>query len=126
MGRQYELAAVANSERRFRLFVRQSLTNPEVFSVGLCVIQDEGDLLLCRYNSGHHGHKNILEKDKIPAMCHQHIATARYVSAGLDVDGYAIRRSDYSTMDGALAFLVEECNIEGILKTESQMSLIPR
>lgn len=123
-GRQYELAAADNSDRRYRLFVRQSSSNPDVFSVGLCLILPDGDLLLCRYNSGHHGHRNILEKEKLPCAHHQHLATARYVAAGLDIDGYAISRSDYNSVDGALAFLVQECNIDGIFKPDSQMNLL--
>jgi hypothetical protein len=123
-GRQYELAATDNPDRRYRLFVRQSSSNPDVFSVGLCLSLPDGDLLLCRYNSGHHGHRNILEKEKLPCAHHQHLATARYVAAGLDIDGYAVSRSDYNSVDGALAFLVQECNIEGILKADPQMNLL--
>lgn len=124
--RQYELAAINENSRRYRLFVRHSASNPNVFSVGLCLIQNEEDLILCRYNSGHHGHKNILEKEKVPAICHQHIATARYIAAGLNVVGYAIARPEYTTVEGALALLLEECNIEGVVNPTSQMSLLPR
>lgn len=124
-GRQYELAAVANPARRYRLYVRQSTSNPDVFSVGLGLVLPEGDLSLCRYNSGHHSHRNILEKQKLSFVNHQHIATARYIAAGLNIDGFAIARDDYSSVDGALAFLVNECNIEGIMKSETQRSLIP-
>lgn len=123
-GRQYELAATENPNRRYHLFVRQSLSNPDVFSVGLCVTLPEGNLLLCRYNSGHHAHRNILEKERLPCAHHQHIATARYVAAGLDIDGYAIARSDYNSVEGALAFLVQECNIDGIIKPDPQMNLL--
>jgi hypothetical protein len=121
----YELASTSNPERRFRLFIRQSTSNPDVFSVGLSLERSEGDLLLCRYNSGHHGHRNILEKQKLPATFHQHMATARYLAAGLDLDGFAVVRSDYSSVDGALAFLLQECNIEGILTLSTQMDLLP-
>lgn len=124
VGRQYELVSAENPARRYRLFIRQSTSNPDVFSVGLCVEVSDGDILLCRYNSGHHGHRNILEKQKLPPVHHQHIATARYVAAGLNIDGFAIPRSDYNTVDGALAFLIQECNIEGILKPSTQLNLL--
>ena len=124
--RQYELASLNEEARRYRLFIRHSASNPDVFSVGLCLMQNEVDLILCRYNSGHHGHKNILEKEKIPAVCHQHIATARYIAEGLDIVGYAIARPDYTTVKGALAFLVEECNIVGVINPTLQIPLLPR
>lgn len=120
---QYELASSDNPERRYRLFVRQSVSNDAVFSVGLTLILPDGDLLLCRYNSGHHGHKNILEKQKIPPTPHQHITTQRYIGAGLDKDGFAIARTEYNSAQGALALLVQECNIEGILKDDPQSKL---
>jgi len=124
-GRQYELAAIDNPARRYRLYVRLSNSNPDVFSVGLGLILPEVELSLCRYNSGHHSHRNILEKERLSFVNHQHIATARYLAAGLKIDGFAIAREDYSSVDGALAFLAKECNIEGMMKSDSQQSLIP-
>lgn len=124
-GRQYELVSASNLDRRYRLFIRQSTSNPDVFSVGLSVLMSDGELILCRYNSGHHGHRNILEKIKLPAAHHQHIATHRYIAAGLDADGFAIPRPEYNSVDGALAFLVQECNIEGILEIGTQTNLFP-
>ena len=124
-GRQYELASAAESDRRYRLFVRQSLSNPDVFSVGLTLLLPAGDLILCRYNSGHHGHRNILEKVKLPPANHQHVTTQRYIAAGLDVTGFAILRTEYDSAESALALLVQECNIEGIIKLDTQAKLFP-
>lgn len=121
--RQFELAAVKNDERRYRVFVRQSASNPDVFSVGLTLLLPENDLVLCRYNSDHHSHRNKLEKEKIPCTFHQHIATHRYIAAGLDVGGFAIIRTEYNSVDGALALLVQECNIEGVYKPDPQAKL---
>jgi hypothetical protein len=123
---QYELVATASSERKYRVYIRASAVNEDVFSVGLLLLQPESNILLCRYNSGHHGHKNILEKQKLPPACHQHIATQRYIQAGLDIDGYAVLRSEYSTSVGALELLVSECNIHGILKPNQQTDLFPK
>lgn len=85
--KQFELTADNNPQRRYRLFVRYSQFNLRVFSIGLTLLLPENDLILCRYNSDHHGHKNILEKEKLPPSFHQHIATHRYISAELEVDG---------------------------------------
>lgn len=125
LGRQYDLVASVNSERHYRLFIRQSASNEDVFSVGLTLILPDGDLILCRYNSAHHGHRNILEKTKLPPAFHQHVATQRYISVGLDTDGFAILRTDYHSVDTALAMLVQECNIEGIFKPDPQAKLFP-
>ena len=121
--RQYEVVAIANTERRYRLFVRQSLSNLDVFSVGLTLLLPENDLLLCRYNSAHHGHKNKIEGIKIPPAYHQHIVTQRYIAADINMDGFAILRTEYNSVDSALALLVQECNIEGILKSDPQIKL---
>lgn len=120
---QFELAADACSSRRYRLFVRQSISNSDVFSVGLTLILPEGDIILCRYNSGHHGHKNILEKVKIPPACHQHIMTQRYVAAGLEHRGFAVLRTEYTSVEGALALLVTECNVQNVTKHDPQAKL---
>lgn len=124
-GRQYELAAINNAARRYRLFIRQSLSNSEVFSVGLTLMLPEGDLVLCRYNSGHHPHRNILEKVRLPAAVHQHITTQRYIVAGLDASGFAVLRSEYNSVEGALGLLTKECNIANVVKSESQSKLFP-
>lgn len=123
LGRQYELVSELTPDRHYRLFIRQSASNEDVFSVGLALLLPEKDLILCRYNSAHHGHKNILEKTKIPPAFHQHIATQRYITAGLDIDGFATQREDYHSVDTALAMLVKECNIEGIFKPDPQSKL---
>jgi hypothetical protein len=120
---QYELVAIAHPSRRYRLFLRQSASNPGVFSVGLTLIMPEGDWVLCRYNSGHHGHKNILEREKIPPTCHQHLLTHRYIAAGLEAKGYAVARSEYNSFEGALALLVSECGILNVLKHNPQQPL---
>lgn len=120
---QFDLASSEVPDRHFRLFIRQSLSNSEVFSVGLTLVRPEGDLILCRYNSGHHGHKNILEKERLPAECHQHILTERYVSAGLEHKGFAVLRTEYNSIDGALALLVEECNVANVIKHQTQATL---
>lgn len=120
---QYELVSVASPERRYRLFLRQSTSNLDVFSVGLTLIMPEGDWVLCRYNSAHHGHKNILEKEKVPMTFHQHLLTQRYIAAGLESKGYAIARSEYNSFGTALALLVKECNVENVLKFSPQQPL---
>lgn len=118
-GREFELTSELNPDRRFRLFIRQSTSNSAVFSVGLALILAGSDLRLCRYNSDHHGHRNILEKQRLPPMFHKHIATARYIAAGLDSDGFAEPATGYSTVQGALSRMLADCAIFGILAPQA-------
>lgn len=112
--RSYDLVAVSDRKRSYQLFTRKSITNHMVFSVGLTLVLPEKNLILCRYNGGYHGHKNILESTKLPIQSHRHITTARYIAAGLSPDGYAEIVSDYTTMEDALKIVLNICNISGI------------
>lgn len=110
---QFELRG--SSGRNFRLFKRWNVSLPHVFSVGLDVVMPNGESLnLCRYNGAYHTHRNRLEGTKVPATYHVHVATERYISAGLSPDGYAEPTTRYRTVDGALRCLIEDCNIEGV------------
>lgn len=101
--------------RLYRLF---KLWQPErrgFFSVGLALRGAPDDLVLCRYNGRFHGHGNRLERTRFPAQMHIHTATARYIDAGLDADGFAAPTNRYEDVDSALRCLVLDCNIEGLL-----------
>jgi hypothetical protein len=96
----------------YRAFLRISLTNPIVFSVGLTRVwaPDEA-LVLVRYNGPYHPHRNIVERTRVPAGCHKHIATHRYIQAGLDADGYAEPIHLYNSVEGAFDCLCRDCGI---------------
>jgi hypothetical protein len=111
---RYELVS-EDGLRNYTIFTRRSEVNPGVFSAGLTLLMPDRNLVLCRYNSGHHPHRNILEKVKVPAVPHKHLATARYLVANLDPDGFAEPSQGYSAVDEALATLVHDCNVQGIL-----------
>lgn len=113
---QFDLVASADHERQFTIFTRVSATKPDVFSVGLTLVLPDRHLILCRYNSGHHGHRNMLERERMSAVPHRHVATERYIAAGLDPDGWAEEMTGYATLEEALAKLVRDCNVQGILR----------
>lgn len=121
---QFECQADESEHRRYRVFTRQHARLPHIFSVGLCfTMSSGGDLVLCRYNGGYHSHVNVLEKVKVPATFHIHLATQRYIEAGRDPDGYAVETDRYATMTGALKCLVADCRIEGILDPDEPENL---
>ena len=122
--RQFDLASEDEPARTYRVFLRQSATNPDVFSVGLTVSLADSDLVLCRYNSDHHSHRNILEKEKLTHCFHQHITKAHYLEAGLNDSGFAVMRTEYNSVESALALLIKECNIKGISVPQTQQNLL--
>lgn len=99
----------------YRLFFRQSIIRPEVFSVGLIRTFLSGEtLILVRYNGGYHTHRNVIERVSLPAATHRHLATERYITGGHDPDGYAELSVGYHTAEGALHRLATDCNISGL------------
>lgn len=88
--KNFVLCDTASPAAQYRVFLRVSATRSNVFSVGLArTYSSEEVLILVRYNSGHRPHRNILERTRVPAVCHRHLATQRYIRAGLDPDEYA-------------------------------------
>lgn len=110
--KNFHLSALRNSEEKYRVFVRVSEHNPDVFSAGLVrVFGSDEALVLARYNGGYHPHRNVVEKTRVPAVCHRHLATERYIKAGLDPDGYAEAIVGYNDVEGALTTLFQHCGI---------------
>ncbi|CAE6851248.1 hypothetical protein SAMN05444172_1610 [Burkholderia sp. GAS332] len=107
------LTAERDPSEKYRVFVRISVSNQSVFSAGLVRIYPSGEtLVLLRYNGGYHPHRNVIERNKVPAVCHRHIATSRYIRAGYDADGYAEPIADYNSVEGAFECLCRDCGIE--------------
>ncbi|MBB5402663.1 hypothetical protein [Paraburkholderia youngii] len=112
--KNFQLVALRDIDEKYRVFVRVSEHNPSVFSAGLVRVFDaERSLVLARYNGGYHPHRNVLERTKVPAICHRHLATQRYIQAGLDPDGFAEPIEGYNTVEGAFEILSRHCGIAG-------------
>jgi hypothetical protein len=112
---QFDLAAVGDSDRRFRLYRRHHPTNSEVFSVGLSVCVHDVWLTLCRYNGSYHPHRNELERNRLVGAFHIHLATHRYMTLGAHPDGFAEETARYSTVEEALRCMVLDSSISGVL-----------
>lgn len=101
----------------FELYTRQNQLDPEHYSCGLIYQPGGGNkgITLVRYNGSNHTHSNPLEGGAlIINQCHIHRATERYMAAGDKGDKYAETTNRYSTMDEALACLLEDCSISGL------------
>lgn len=94
----------------FRVVLRKNRLNPLDFSAILCFIPQERIKIfrLRRYN-GVHKHTNKIEHSTFRAF-HVHYATQRYQEAGWDIDAYAESNDKYTTVDGALEVLLDECS----------------
>lgn len=80
-------------------------------------------LLLVRYNGPYHPHRNIIERTKVPIGCHRHLATQRYIAAGLDADGFAEAVSGYNSIEGAFDSLCKECAVASLENDPLQSEL---
>ncbi len=110
--KNFTLHDARDATQAYRLFVRISETNETVYSVGLArVWSPEATLVLVRYNGPYHPHRNIVERTKVPAGCHRHLATHRYIEAGLDADGYAEPVSHYNSVESAFDSLCRDFEI---------------
>lgn len=112
----YELVEV-HGARRFSLYLRSNPRDPESFSCGLSYVLDGPDKMvtLCRYNGSNHVHYNPIESGaRIAHQCHIHMATQRYMEIGDKCDKFAESTDRYSDFDGALACILQDCNIAGL------------
>jgi len=102
----------------FRIIIRKNRINALDFSVILGYIPSERLRLfrLRRYN-GVHKHTNKIEQKSFRAF-HVHYATQRYQESGWDIDAYAEPAENYTTVDGALELLIDQCNF---MRPETEM-----
>lgn len=111
------------------VYLRQNLLEGmhHDFSCGISWISPGGaSLTLRRYNGPSHRHKNHLEGDSFQDKCHIHYATEKYINSNRRPEGFAKITDRFTTLNGALHCLVQDCNITGILTnpdTPSQFSL---
>lgn len=125
MERNYQLLAVNDELRRYRIFWRQSVFQSGSFSVGLGICLPAGGLsVLVRYNGPSHAHRNKLEGTSFSGTCHRHTAVRRYADAGLRADAYAEVDSRYDDIEGAMRCMIFDCGISGVSLTPQQIKLI--
>jgi len=114
----------ADGVNRYTVYTRQNTKMRDDFSCGLVwEIPNEEPIHLMRANGSSHAHPNVLEGTKLPAKCHVHVATERYIDAGRQPEGFAEECGTYSDLDGALRELVKRCNLVGIDLDTSQLPL---
>lgn len=115
-----------NEENRFNLYLRQNYKPgmEDAFSCGLSFILPSGETFtLVRYNGPSHDHPNKLEKERLGYLPHIHRASKRYLDETGKADGFAEVTDRFSTLEGALFCLLEDCNISGLSANPDQPRL---
>lgn len=101
---------VEGGDFSFELYMRQNQFDTVDFSCGLKIIKPDGQpLTLLRYNGGGHIHGDIAY------ACHIHRATQAAITAGKKPESHAEPTLAYRTLNGALAQLLEDAAITGLL-----------
>jgi hypothetical protein len=111
---------------RFNLYLRQNYKPgmEDAFSCGLSYILPSGEAFtLIRYNGQSHDHPNKLENERLGFVPHIHRASRRYLDETGKADGFAERSDRFYTLDGALACLLKDCNVDGLSANPDQPSL---
>lgn len=127
--RNYSLHSAQYADLKFTLYYRQNTLDEEDYSVGLLVCFPDGtELTLIRFNGSSHIHPNRLDNTAIEWKPHIHIATERHIALQCKAEGYAEETDAYQTVDEALQYAVEYCNISGINPqlTDPQLNLLWR
>ena len=107
--RQRNFTAESENGSRYRIYLRQNLDDDKDFSCGLALVQRGGKpLSLARYNGPSHAHAEIRYR------CHIHLATAEALVAGRKIDSHAEQTDRYKTLEGALACLIDDCDVQDL------------
>ena len=118
--RQRNFQVVTQMDVRFAIYLRQNLADEADFSCGIryCPL-GAVPFPLARYNGPSHIHKNIVYRP------HIHSTTAAAILAGRAPDSEASETDRYSTLEGALACLLEDYNVTGINARRDEPRLFP-
>ena len=119
--RNFQVVALATqADMRFAIYQRQNLADEADFSCGIryCPL-GAAPIVLARYNGGSHIHGDIAYRP------HIHSATAAALSAGRMPESEASETNRYTTLEGALACLLEDYRVTGVGARPDHPRLIP-
>lgn len=110
--------AKGGREHRFLVYQRQSLRDKSSYSRGIAYLQPGVPrLTLARYNGPSHQHGDIRYKP------HIHRATEAAIAAGRKPEHAAEETVHYTTLEGALACLIQDFSLSGVRAEADQRSL---
>lgn len=107
--RTHQAHGEADDGHRFSIYIRQNLIDESDFSCGISYLPRGGQsLTLARYNGPSHEHGDIAY------LAHIHRATERAIAAGKKPESEAESTERYTSLEGALACLIDDFNIVGL------------
>lgn len=110
--RKHSFNLVDGDGNTYLLYLRQNLHRDSDFSCGVWWENAVPRMCIVRYNGSAHAHRNKIEQGRISYRAYRHVATERYIQAGLKPEGFAIERTDYRDLSGAVQALHKEMNLE--------------
>ena len=94
---------------RFSIYMRENLSDESDFSCGISFLPHGGQsLTLARYNGPSHEHGDIIYRT------HVHRATENAIAEGRKPEAAAQETDRFTTLEGALARLIEDFNLRGL------------
>ena len=118
--RNYQAVGRQDETARFSVYQRQNLTDDSDFSCGIAYLPLGGPALtLARYNGSSHAHGEIAYRP------HIHRATEEAIVAGRKPESEAEETDRYWTLEGALACLIGDFALNGIVAPLDEPGLFP-
>ena len=109
----------SQEEARFEVYQRQNLTDENDFSCGIAYLpHGSPPLTLARYNGPSHPH------GEITYLPHIHLASEQAMAAGRRPESGAQETDRFSTLEGALACLIEDFSLSGLDAQPDQPRLL--
>ena len=103
---------------RFRVYQRQNLKDENNFSCGISYLpKGSPPLTLARYNGSNHRHLDIVYQP------HIHRASQEAIAQGKRAESMATATDRFSTLEGALACLIKDFRIRGLVARPDQARL---
>ena len=116
--RSFKLRQVSDSLPSFEVYQRQNLLDLVDFSCGIAYLPLDGSrLTLARYNGPSHEHGSIAYQP------HIHTATAAAIADGRKPEREASWTDRFSSLEGALACLLEDFNVAGVFAKHDRPGL---
>ena len=116
--RSFKAHGEDDDESRFEIYQRQNIRDAADFSCGIAHVALDGSrLTVARYNGPGHEHGDILYR------AHIHRATARSIASGKKPEREAERTDRFRTLEGALACLIDDFNVVGLLASQDDPRL---
>ena len=117
--RGYHVSGPQEEEARFEVYQRQNLTDEYDFSCGIAYLpHGRPPLTLARYNGPSHPH------GEITYLPHIHRASEQAMAAGRRPESEAEETDRFSTLEGALACLIEDFSLSGLDAQPDQPRLL--